>query len=125
MHLAKRVSPSTILIIGGDEATFNFSNVMKLAPIDCTVLGEGEKPMKEMCNLLKKGVRDFSKITGLIYRDGKRIKKSGPNYAMRHAEFEEATFSMDFADIPYEQYWEKIESFYVNPNMEIYCTRFI
>ena len=112
MHLAKRVSPSSVLIMGGDEATFNYKKVMDLAPIDYTVLGEGEKPMKEMCNLLKNGSRDFSNITGLIYRDGKRVKNSGPNYAMSHAEFEEATFAMDFADIPYERYWDRIESFY-------------
>ena len=48
------------LIIGGDEATFNYVKIMDIAPIDYTILGEGENPMREMCLKLKNTVSGIS-----------------------------------------------------------------
>ena len=127
MHACKKFSPSSTLVIGGDEATFNYVKVMDIAPIDYTVLGEGEKPMAEMCMKIKNGITDFTDIPGLIYKSDSDYKKTGeksceykrtgPNYAMDHKMFSEATVSMDWKVIPYERYWDQIESFYEKPNL--------
>ena len=127
MHACKKFSPSSTLVIGGDEATFNYVKVMDIAPIDYTVLGEGEKPMAEMCMKIKNGITDFTDIPGLIYKSDSDYKKTGeksceykrtgPNYAMDHKMFSETTVSMDWKVIPYERYWDQIESFYEKPNL--------
>ena len=127
MHICKKYSPSSKLVIGGDEATFNYVKVMDIAPIDYAVLGEGEKPMADMCANIKNGITNFTEIPGLIYRTETEYKKTGektcdykrtgPNYAMDHKMFSSTTVNIDWKIIPYERYWEQIESFYEKPNL--------
>jgi len=127
MHICKKYSPSSKLVIGGDEATFNYVKVMDIAPIDYAVLGEGEKPMADMCAKIKNGLTNFTDIPGLIYRTETEYKKTGektcdykrtgPNYAMDHKMFSSTTVNIDWKIIPYERYWEQIESFYEKPNL--------
>ena len=127
MHICKKYSPSSKLVIGGDEATFNYVKVMDIAPIDYAVLGEGEKPMADMCAKIKNGITNFTEIPGLIYRTETEYKKTGektcdykrtgPNYAMDHKMFSSTTVNIDWKIIPYERYWEQIESFYEKPNL--------
>jgi len=127
MHICKKYSPSSTLIIGGDEATFNYVKIMNISPIDYAVLGEGEKPMTDMCAKIMSGSTDFTDIPGLIYRSendykktGEKIcdyKRTGPNYAMDHKMFSDTTVSIDWKLIPYERYWDHIESFYEKPNI--------
>ena len=117
MHACKKYSPESILIIGGDEATFNYVKVMDIAPIDYTILGEGENPMREMCLKLKSGSNDLKSVPGLIYRSNGEYKRSGPNYAMDHKMFSDTTVHIDWKSIPYERYWDQIESFYEKPDL--------
>ncbi len=118
MCLCKKYSPSSKLIIGGDEATFNYQQVMDIAPIDFAILGEGERPLKEICNKLKTGNLSFEEIPGIVYKSNGQYNITGPNHAMNQTEFEKNTLSINYAEIPYEKYWEKIESFYKNPNVD-------
>ena len=127
MHVCKKYSPSSTLIIGGDEATFNYVKIMNISPIDYAVLGEGEKPMSDMCVKIKNGSTDFTDISGLIYKSDNDYKKTGekscdykrtgPNYAMDHEMFSNTTVSIDWKSIPYERYWDQIESFYEKPDI--------
>ena len=117
MHACKKYSPNSKLIIGGDEATFNYVKVMDISPVDYTILGEGEKPMGEMCLKIKKGSYDFKDVPGLIYRNNGEYKRSGPNYAMDHKMFSDTTVHIDWQSIPYERYWDQIESFYEKPDL--------
>ena len=117
MHACKKYSPKSKLVIGGDEATFNYVKVMDIAPIDYTILGEGENPMKEMCLKLKNGSDDLKSVPGLIYRSNGEYKRSGPNYAMDSKMFSKTTMHIDWKSIPYERYWNQIESFYEKPNL--------
>src|SRR5262245_39074110 len=54
-HLAARVSPRSLLVAGGMEATFEPELLYRLGPFDLVMLGEGEKPLRELLARLTSG----------------------------------------------------------------------
>lgn len=87
---AKRANPKALLVVGGEEATFNSQLIEEYSPVDIIVQGEGEFPMATICN---------GKIQkGIIHGD-----------PLDFTEFKRVTLGMDFDSIPYEDYWEMLE----------------
>ena len=50
MWYAHEKNPQAVLVAGGEEATFNSSQVIKHSPLDYIIFGEGEYPMAEIAN---------------------------------------------------------------------------
>lgn len=127
VYLCKKVSPNSILVAGGIEATFNHQQILESCPVDIVVMGEGEKPLLRICNNYRKSAsltECFKNIEGLIIRENNDVRLTGYNRALSVSEFEEVSMSMDFGNIPYQSYWALIEQLYEEPDMrEIRCIR--
>lgn len=95
MWYAHEKNPQAVLVAGGEEATFNSSQIIKHSPLDCIIFGEGEYPMAEIVN------------AGLLKESGGcRIGKQKP---LRMEDFYSLTVNMNFEEIPYETYWMEME----------------
>jgi len=110
-HLAKSCSPGSYLIAGGMEATFNPELVLRLAPFDVTVLGEGEEPLLEMGRRIRTG-QDLAGIVGTAWRqsDGQVHKHSQP--ALGRDALRDAIVATPYDRMPYGRYWERLQTRY-------------
>lgn len=111
-HLARRVAPESLLIAGGMEATFRPELMFQLGPFDRVVLGEGERPLLELADRLRRGAA-LEGIAGIAERtaDGGLLKRPQP--ALNQAELRSAIFSTPYERMPYRAYWERLEQAYV------------
>ena len=95
MWYAHEKNPQAGLIAGGEEATFNSSQIIEHSPLDCIIFGEGEYPMAEIAN------------AGLLKAPGNcRVGKQKP---LGMEDFYNLTVNMNFGNIPYEKYWAEME----------------
>ena len=78
--LIKRVSPDSYIVLGGPFATFAHEFILNnYKEIDFAVIGEGEKCLPELLNLIKNGkLCDIKQVPGLAYRIGKNIYYNEP-----------------------------------------------
>ena len=73
----KSIGPHILTVMGGPHATFCAEETLEAFPdLDMIVLGEGEETIVELVREAEKG-RDWSKIEGLVYRDGLEIVSTG------------------------------------------------
>jgi radical SAM superfamily enzyme YgiQ (UPF0313 family) len=110
-HIARRVAPQALIVAGGMEATFRPELMFELGPFDLVVLGEGERPLLELADRIRKGAPTHG-ITGTAERaaDGKILRMPQP--ALARAELRDAIFSTPYEKMPYAAYWERLESAY-------------
>ncbi len=71
----KRELKDTILIAGGHHATFLPTQMLNDG-FDIVVLGEGDLTIMEIGNAIKN--RDFSKVRGIVYKEGEKIIRTPP-----------------------------------------------
>ena len=110
-HIARRIAPAALIVAGGMEATFRPELMFELGPFDMVVLGEGEHPLREIVRRLQAG-EPLQGVSGTAERqaDGKIIRLT--QRAMDREELREAIFSIPYDQMPYEAYWERLESAY-------------
>ena len=110
-HIVRRVLPRTLLVAGGMEATFRPELMFELGPFDLIVLGEGERPLLEMVSRLRAG-RALGGVAGTAERapDGRVLQI--PQQALSREELRDAIYSTPYEEMPYEQYWERLEAAY-------------
>lgn len=106
---AKKIYTTSIMVVGGQEATFNYKEILKNSLADVIIRGEGEKPIEELISKIEAGLDIKNPVNlvrgGAIYdkeRDRCYVK---PNPQLTQEEFNEITLGMDFSRIPYERYW--------------------
>ena len=121
-HIAKRCCPDALLAAGGMEATFNPELVMRLAPFDLTVLGEGEKPLLEICRRLREGER-IRMVPGTVeHAPGGGVNRY-TQPALTRDELRDAIFRTPYERMPYEAYWRRLESAYGVRNLPFKAQR--
>jgi radical SAM superfamily enzyme YgiQ (UPF0313 family) len=110
-HLARRLAPNAIIVAGGMEATFRPELMFELGPFDLVVLGEGELPLLEIADRLR-AQRPLGGIAGTVERlpDG-RLRRL-PRPALDREQLRNAIFSIPYERMPYEAYWDRLESAY-------------
>ena len=110
-HLARAVTPDARLIAGGMEATFDPGTILRLAPFDLVVLGEGEEPLLEIIERLHAG-SDLRGIPGTAWRgpDG-QVEKQGRAALTREA-LRDAIAATPYERMPYEKYWDRLDRSY-------------
>jgi radical SAM superfamily enzyme YgiQ (UPF0313 family) len=110
-HLARRIAPSALIVAGGMEATFRPELMFELGPFDRVVLGEGERPLRELATRLRAGA-NLCAIAGVAERlpDGTLLKPS--QLALNHSELRDAIFCTPYERMPYRAYWERLERAY-------------
>ena len=110
-HLTRRLRPAARLIAGGMEATFEPETVLRLGPFDLAVLGEGEEPLLAIVARLRAG-SGLEGIAGTAWRgpDGTVQQAHGP--ALPREALRDAIFETPYEQMPYEQYWARLEASY-------------
>ncbi len=109
--IARAMLPDALLIGGGMEATFAPGLVSQLAQLDLVVLGEGEKPLLELAERLQQGLALFGvEATAIPLQDGNVHKLHG--YALDYVEFRDAVMRTPYEDMPFEDYWARLEQSY-------------
>ena len=110
-HLARRIACSALIVAGGMEATFRPELMFELGPFDRVVLGEGERPLRELATRLRAGA-SLCAIPGVAERlpDGGLIKPKQP--ALTHSELRDAIFCTPYETMPYRAYWDRLERAY-------------
>jgi radical SAM superfamily enzyme YgiQ (UPF0313 family) len=110
-HLARRMRPDALLVAGGMEATFNTESVMRLGPFDMCVLGEGERPLLQLCERLGAG-SDWRGIPGTSFRGADGALQRLPQRALTREELRDSIFKIPYERMPYKAYWRKLERSY-------------
>ena len=75
--LVKEVSNNIITVIGGPQISVFPKETLSFDFIDFGIYGEGEHAMLELVNSIHNG-KDFSNITGLVYKNNKRVYINQP-----------------------------------------------
>jgi len=71
-ELVKEYNKDCFVVMGGIHATVLPNEVLEDNNVDFVAIGEGERTLVELCNMIKDGEKDFEKIDGLGFRkDGK------------------------------------------------------
>jgi radical SAM superfamily enzyme YgiQ (UPF0313 family) len=93
------------------EATFRPELMFELGPFDLVVLGEGERPLRELLARIQHGT-PLAGISGTAERSRNggvlRIHQS----SLSHDELRAAIFSTPYEKMPYASYWDRLESAY-------------
>ncbi len=110
-HLVRRLAPHATLVAGGMEATFRPESMFELGPFDRVVLGEGERPLLELAARLRAG-QPIGGISGMVEKraDGSLLRLHQP--ALNHEQLRNAIFSTPYQHMPYEAYWDRLETAY-------------
>ena len=110
-HLARRLAPSALILAGGMEATFRPELMYELGPFDRVVLGEGERPLKEIVDRLRR-CAPLDGIAGTVERTAQGALIKRPQRALTREELRAAIFSTPYERMPYASYWERLERAY-------------
>jgi radical SAM superfamily enzyme YgiQ (UPF0313 family) len=110
-HLAKKCTPDACLIAGGMEATFDPETVLRLAPFDFVVLGEGEEPLLEMAARLGSGI-DLTGIAGTAWRGADGQVHKQPRTALGREALRDAIAATPYEMMPYGRYWDRLNTSY-------------
>jgi radical SAM superfamily enzyme YgiQ (UPF0313 family) len=116
MHVAHKISPNSLHVVGGQHASFAFQELFKYCPfLDLGIVGEGERPMAEVVKKIQEvGLKRVKEAPWreLVHVPGARFPKYPqylPNVAMSEDEFVEATFRLDFGErMRTNRYWEYV-----------------
>ena len=118
-----KLSPHSKLIAGGQGATFNYSLLFEKTPVDIVVRGYGEFPLLDMIvGFDKEKLVDeqFNQIGGIYLKskEGKIISTEFvPAYSLE--DLRVASLGLDFAKIPYEEYWQAVERMYSGNHLKM------
>jgi len=108
--VARRLAPQALILAGGMEATFSPQLMFELGPFDLVVLGEGERPLKEIVRRLR-AAEPLEGIAGTAVEvNGTLIKR--PQSALNREELRAAIFGTPYASMPYPAYWSRLEQAY-------------
>ena len=116
-HIARRAAPNALLVAGGMEATFKPDLMFQLGPFDLVVLGEGEGPLLELAERLRAAAPGEKASVPAGISGTARLTATGaidaiPRPAMTRVELRDAIQSIPYDQMPYEAYWERLESAY-------------
>jgi len=81
VDMVKKELPKTIIVLGGPHVSSLPHKVLKnFEKVDFAVRGEGEIPLRQLLKALDSGDKNFSQISGLIYRENNEIRVNEPYF---------------------------------------------
>ena len=110
-YLARRTAPRALILAGGMEATFRPQLMFELGPFDLVILGEGERPLLELAARLRSR-QPLSGMRGTVQRTASGELASIPQPALNREELRDAIYSTPYEQMPYADYWERLEAAY-------------
>lgn len=93
MYHAKKTCPTARIIAGGIEAQFNYQTILDKSPCEIVVIGEGEIPILQLAN-----GEPLEQISGIVIKNNAR--------PLSQELFNEATSTISWEKLPYEDYWD-------------------
>ena len=85
IRVIRSLSPNSKIIIGGTHPSSLPAECMSDNPeVDFVAVGEGDHLIVELANALADNQTDFSKIKGLLYREGGKINNNGRAEAIKN-----------------------------------------
>lgn len=99
MYAAQELCPGALILAGGIEAQFNYQTLLDKTPCRIVVLGEGEIPVKMLADDVP-----WQDIPGIV------IKNLA--VAMSQEEFNDATQTIPWEIVNYEDYWAVYHDMY-------------
>jgi radical SAM superfamily enzyme YgiQ (UPF0313 family) len=85
--------------------------MFRLGPFDLVVLGEGERPLRDIVARLRAG-EPLRGIPGTVRLDASGALERIPQPALSREELRDAIFSTPYERMPYRAYWERLERAY-------------
>ncbi len=110
-HRARELSPNSLLVAGGMEATFKPQLLFLNGPFDLIVTGEGERPLSEICARRVIG-QSLEGIAGTVVVRSDGELQHFPGAALNEAQLTGAIFSIPYEHMPYQDYWNRLERAY-------------
>ncbi len=74
--IIKEVNRQTKIVLGGPHVNIFPQETMKIKEVDFLVLGEGEKPFKDLLDNIN-NIQGLYKIKGIVFRDKERVVNTG------------------------------------------------
>lgn len=110
-HLARRLAPGALIVAGGMEATFRPELMFELGPFNLVVLGEGERPLAQIVERLRRG-EPLGALAGTAEctADGAVVRRT--QRALSREELRAAIFGTPYEQMPYSAYWTRLEQAY-------------
>jgi len=93
MYSAHKLCPDALILAGGIEAQYNYQTLLDKSPCRVVVLGEGEVPLR----MLADG-EPWERIPGIAVKNNA--------VALSQELFNEATMTIPWETINYEEYWD-------------------
>jgi len=85
--LIKEAIPKSYVVMGGNHASYMPREILsKSSAVDGVVSFEGEVPFKMLCESIRDGNRDFSRVPGLTYRGQSGIANNPPAKLLENLE---------------------------------------
>jgi radical SAM superfamily enzyme YgiQ (UPF0313 family) len=110
-YIARRTTPTAVIVAGGMEATFRPQLMFDLGPFDLVMLGEGERPLLELAARFRSGL-PLAGMRGTVQRGAGGELVSIPQAALNREELRDAIYSTPYEQMPYGDYWERLEAAY-------------
>jgi len=122
MHSISRISPSSLLIAGGQGAVFNIEFLMRFSPLKIIVKGFGEFALEGILKHFDRTgslIERFGDIKGLAIKNNEEIYNTPLSLPYTQEQFEEISLAFDFEKVPYEEYWSFMEKIYSGAHLKI------
>lgn len=111
-RITKKVSPKSIVALGGGLAGAVQEDLLKLIPeVDMVFVGEGETSVPQFINVLMSNL-SYSKVLGIIYREGDNVVNNGASPLAENLDLVPTLEDMEI-----EKYFES-GSFPLSPNVQ-------
>ena len=107
--------PEAIFAAGGIEISFLGKDFFDQAPVDLIILGEGEKALRKIVEILLRGGRDFGNVSSVYWRSDSGVRFGGYAEQLNLEDLCEIQAAFNYRDVPYADYWKRNASLYAQP----------
>ena len=108
--VARKLTPRTLLVGGGSQATLNYQTLFDKSPLDMVVLGQDPWALLRIANEEKMDLFRPKAQTGVVVRNHA--------YPVTTEEWTDWAFELDFVAMHQDLYWKKTASLYDNPQFQ-------
>lgn len=107
---ARKLTPKTLLVGGGSQATLNYQTLFDKSPLDMVILGQDPFAMLRIANEERFSLFEPKSATGIVMRNHAK--------PVTTEEWTDWAFELDFQAMHQDLYWKKTASLYDNPQFQ-------
>ena len=107
---ARKLTPKTLLVGGGSQATLNYQTLFDKSPLDMVILGQDPFALLRIANEETFSLYKPKSATGIVMRNHAK--------PVTTEEWTDWAFELDFEAMHQDLYWKKTASLYDNPQFQ-------